>query len=226
MGIHDGHRERMKKRVARYGLESFDDINVLEVLLFYAIPRSDTNALAHALMDHFGSLSAVLEASYAELLQVEGVGENTAVLLRLIPQVSRRYMMNKEHKGAQLTSAALAGKYAVPFFMFEKEEVVYLFMLDAKRKVLACEEMARGEVNSARVSVRRIVERSLANRASSVILAHNHLSGIALPSRDDEVTTKRVASALELVNIELSDHIIVAGDDFVSMAESGIVRLR
>ena len=85
MGVHDGHRGRMKKRFVRYGLDNFDDISVLELLLFYAIPRQDTNVLAHRLLDTFGSLSAVFEARYEDLMRVEGIGENAAVLLKLIP---------------------------------------------------------------------------------------------------------------------------------------------
>ena len=90
MGIHDGHRERMKKRFLEHGLDNFDDVNALELLLFYALPRKDTNALAHALLDRFGSLAGVLDASAADLLSVDGVGESIAGLLRLIPERSRR----------------------------------------------------------------------------------------------------------------------------------------
>lgn len=226
MSIHDGHRERMKKQFAVSGLDGFDDINALELLLFYAMPRRDTNAVAHALLDRFDSLDAVLEATVPELMRVDGVGENTAVFLRLVPQVSRRYMMRKGSAGPVLCSSGAAGAYVTPLFMYEKDEVVYLICLDSKRKVLSCEEIGRGEVNRAEVSIRRIIERALSHGAVSVILAHNHTSGIALPSREDESTTKRIMQALSLVNISLADHIIVADDDYVSMADSGILSQR
>ena len=94
MGVHDGHRSRMKERFRGHGLENFNDINALELLLFYAAPRRDTNGLAHALLERFGSFSAVLEANEQELLAVPGIGENAVTLLRLIPAVSRRYLLD------------------------------------------------------------------------------------------------------------------------------------
>ena len=227
MGIHDGHRARMKKSFADHGLDSFSDVNVLELLLFYAIPRGDTNALAHALLERFKTLDAVFEASVPELMQVKGIGENAAVLLRLVPQVDRRYMIRKNSREVVLlNSSAAAGSYAVPLFMYEKEEVVYLICLDSKRTVISCEELGRGVVNSAAVSARKIVERALARSAASVILAHNHISGIALPSREDEETTRRISSALSLVGVSLADHIIVAGEDYVSMSDSDLLSRR
>ena len=110
MGIHDGHRQRMKERFLGHGLDNFNDINALELLLFYAAPRRDTNALAHALLDRFGSFSAVLEADEQELLAVPGVGENAVTLLRLIPAVSRRYLLDKSPADEPVNSAEAAGR--------------------------------------------------------------------------------------------------------------------
>lgn len=104
MGVHDGHRARMKARFVRNGLDNFDDHSVLELLLFYAVPRRDVNELAHALLDHFGTLDAVFEASYEDMMRVPGVGENVATLLTLIPQVGRRYQMAKRRQQTILRS--------------------------------------------------------------------------------------------------------------------------
>lgn len=226
MSIHDGHRERMKKRFLEYGLDNFDDHSVIELLLFFALPRRETNTVAHNLLDRFGSLDEVFEAPMAELMKVEGVGENTAILLRLIPQVSRRYMISKNSlgKSAVLASTTKAGGFVVPLFMYEKEEVVYMICLDSKYKVICCKQLTRGVVNAAEVSVRQIVEIALNHSASSVIIAHNHINGLALPSREDELTTRHISSALSLVGITLADHIIVAGEDYVSLADSGFVK--
>lgn len=223
MGMHDGHRERMKQRFLEYGLDSFADHNVLELLLFFAVPRRDTNPLAHALLNRFGSLEAVLEADVAELKKVPGIGDSAAALIHLVPQISKRYFVNKGQHDQILNSTAAAGRYLVPRFFYERSEVVYVLCLDAKRKVLCCKEISRGEVNTAEVSIRKIVEVALSHNATSVILAHNHTSGVAIPSVEDEAVTKQIRTALNCVGIALTDHIVVGGEDFVSMAESGLL---
>jgi DNA repair protein RadC len=223
MGIHDGHRDRMKKRFLQHGLDNFDDHNVLELLLFYALPRRDLNPLAHELLERFGGLNGVFEATMEELLAVPGLGGSAAALLHLIPQVSRRYMISRGGGNDILDSSTKVGEFFVPRFMYEKDEVVYLACLDSKCKLLSCREISRGVVNSAEVSVRRIVELALNQNASSVVIAHNHASGLAIPSREDEVSTVRIKKALELVGIALADHVIVSGEDYVSMIDSGIL---
>ena len=223
MGVHDGHRARMKARFVRSGLDNFDDHSVLELLLFYAVPRRDVNELAHALLDHFGTLDAVFEASFEDMMRVPGVGENVATLLTLIPQVGRRYQMAKRRQQTILRSSEDAGHYLVPLYLYERTEVVYLLCLDAKGGLISCREVGRGVVNAAEVSVRAIVETALSQKAVSVILSHNHVDAYALPSREDELTTRRIRDALLLVGITLADHIIVCGEDYVSFAESGLL---
>ena len=224
MGIHDGHRQRMKKRFLEHGLDNFDDVNALELLLFYAQPRQDTNGLAHALLERFGSLSAVLEASAADLRAVEGVGDNAAALLALIPAVSRRYMIEKTPADEPVDDPASSGRYFIPRFMYEREEVVLALLLDARKRPILCREVGRGVVNAAEINARKVAELCLERRASAVILAHNHLSGVALPSAEDEAATARLRRALGLIGVELSDHIVVAGCEYVSMRESGLMR--
>lgn len=223
MGVHDGHRARMKARFVRSGLDNFDDHSVLELLLFYAVPRRDVNELAHALLDHFGTLDAVFEASCEDMMRVPGVGENVATLLTLIPQVGRRYQMAKRRQQTILRSSEDAGHYLVPLYLYERTEVVYLLCLDAKGGLISCREVGRGVVNAAEVSVRAIVETALSQKAVSVILSHNHVDAYALPSREDELTTRRIRDALLLVGITLADHIIVCGEDYVSFADSGLL---
>ncbi len=223
MGVHDGHRARVKEQFAKHGLAALPDHAVLELLLFYAIPRGDVNPLAHELINKFGSLSAVFDAPESELLEVPGVGENAARLIKLIPQVSRRYLISRGEFEGLITSPEAAGAYLLPYFYAQRDEVVYIACLDAQRKVLACRLLFNGSVNSANISVRKIVETALLYNSTSVILAHNHPSGIAVPSAEDKETTARIAAALEAVDVELADHIIVADDDFVSMAESGLI---
>ena len=203
------------------GLDSFSDVQVLELLLGFAIARKDVNPLAHALLDRFGSLSGVLDAPAGELMKVPGIGENTAVMLSVMPQLMRRYTIGKNKTGTILNTTTKAGSYLLPFFFGAKDEQVYLLCLDAKCKVLDCRKLFTGSVNTVGVSVRRIVEEALRRNATSVILAHNHTSGIALPSREDEETTNMVQAALEAVGIRLADHMVMVEDDFVSIADSG-----
>jgi len=219
--IHLGHRERLKRRFLAEGLDDFTDIQVLELLLFYAIARQDTNPIAHNLLDHFGSLSQVLEASPEELKKVKGVGEHAALLLHLIPQIGRYYQVDSAQRVDILTSLDACGAYLVPYFFARTRETVFLLCMDAKCKVLCCKEIGEGSVNSASISVRKVVETALAANATTVILAHNHPSGIAIPSDEDVQTTRRIAAALSAVEIHLADHIVVAEGDYVSMVQSG-----
>ena len=225
MSIHAGHRQRLKERFLRDGLDNFEEHQVLELLLFYGIPQRDTNEIAHALMEKFGSLSRVLEASPEELAEVKYVGDNVTTLFQLITAVARYYQVSCAMREEILPTIEACGKYLVPFFYGRPNETVYLLCLDAKCKVLCCEKVGEGGVNSAGVPIRRIVETALKANATSAILAHNHPSGLAVPSGEDVQTTYRVGMALDAVEVRLVDHIVVADNDWVSMAQSGMYRL-
>ena len=219
--IHKGHRERLKQRFLEDGLDNFTDIQVLELLLFYAIPQRDTNPIAHALLNHFGSLSGVLDADVAELKKVPGISDHSATLLALVTELCRYYQVDSAQRVDILTTLDACGAYLVPRFFGRTRETVFLLCLDAKCKVLCCKEVGEGSVNSASISVRKIVETALAANATTVILAHNHPSGVAVPSGEDAQTTRRIAAALSAVEVHLADHIIVADGDYVSMVQSG-----
>ena len=219
--MHKGHRQRMKDRFLQEGLDHFSDIQVLELLLYYCIPRQDTNPIAHNLLDHFGSLSQVLEASVEELTKVPGIGDNTATFLHLITDVGRYYQINRSTRVTILPTLDQCARYLQPFFFGRRVETVFLLCLDAKCKVLCCKEVGEGSVNSAGISTRKIVETALGVNATTVVLAHNHPSGVAIPSGEDLQTTQRIAAALQCVDIQLADHIVVADDDYISMAQSG-----
>ena len=223
MSIHDGHRARLRQRFLKHGLDSFDDHTVIELLLFYAVPRGDTNPAAHALMDRFGSLSAVFDAPMDSLMGVPGVGESAATLIRLVPQIARRYGISKARTDDIVEDSHAAGVYLAPLFTAARDELVYLLCLDAKCKVLDCALVCRGGVSSASFSVRQVAETAIACNASSVILAHNHLSGIAVPSQQDLQTTAKLARALKLLDVTLADHLVFADGDWVSMADSGML---
>jgi DNA repair protein RadC len=222
--IHTGHRQRLKERFLKEGLDNFEEHQILELLLFYGVPQRDTNEIAHELIQKFGSLCEVLEATPEELSQVRFVGENVSTLFKLVTAVSRHYQISCAMREVILNHIEDCGQYLVPFFYGRNQETVFLLCLDAKRKVLCCEKVGQGGVNSAGVPIRQIVETALKANASTAILAHNHPSGLALPSREDVQTTRRVAAALDAVEVELTDHIIVADNDWVSLAQSGLYR--
>lgn len=222
MSIHKGHRQRLKDRFRSEGLDHFDERHVLELLLFYCIPQQDTAPLAQRLLDHFGSVAQVLEASAEELEKVSGVGYNVSTLLTLTTAIGRYYLVNRTMNTVILATTTECGRYLMNHFHGRRNETVFLLCLDAKCKVLCCKEVGEGSVNSANIPVRRVVEMALGVNASAVILAHNHPSGVAVPSHEDILTTKRLAVALDAVEIELADHIVVSDDDFVSMVQSGL----
>lgn len=220
MSVHKEHRMRVKKRFADEGLDGFNEHQVLELLLFYCIPRRDTNEIAHNLLNRFGTLAQVLDAPVRELVKVDGVGENAALFLSLIKDVERYYHVNRITQNEVLRNIDECGRYMVPFFNGRNRETVFLLCLDAKCKVLSCREVEEGSVNSAGISIRKIVDMALTENATSVVLAHNHPSGLALPSQEDVCTTKKVAQALRFVDVVLNDHIIVADGDYVSLVHS------
>ncbi|MBQ3587139.1 MAG: RadC family protein [Oscillospiraceae bacterium] len=224
MGVHDGHRARLKDRFLSQGLEGFEEHNVLELLLFYSIPRMDTNEIAHNLLDKFGSISAVFDASAEELCSVKGISMHTATLIKLIPELFSLYHTDKTRSIQTITSTEEAGRFFIPRFYGKSVEEVYLLLLDDKRKILKCEKISEGIVNLSKISVKKIVSLAINCNATGAILAHNHPAGLALPSREDRLTTQKVFYALETVNVRLCDHIIVADNDYVSLADSGEFR--
>ena len=131
MSIHDGHRQRLKNRFRQEGLDKFDEIQALELLLFYAIPQRDTNPLAHRLLDHFGTLAQVLEAPVEEQEKVPGEGANVTTLLSLTTAMARYYMVNRVGQATVLTSTEMCGDYLLPHFVGRRNETVFLLCLDA-----------------------------------------------------------------------------------------------
>ena len=224
MNPHQGHRERKKQQFRDFGLDSFADHEALELLLFYAIPRRDTNPLAHELLHRFGSLEAVLNASQEELTAVPGVGENAALLLRLVPDLARRAAGPPHGKTVILNAPDKIGRYLLQRFAGEVREVVYELCLDQKGKLLTCCRVAEGSGASADFNIRTVLMNAIRCGASLVVLSHNHPSGLALPSAADQTATDRVQRALDTVGIQLLDHIVVADGDYVSMAQNGTLR--
>ena len=212
------------ERFRREGLDHFEPVQVLELLLFFCIPRRDTNEIAHALLKRFGSVARVMDASEEELMQVPGIGKNAATFLHLVKQTGRFYQVDSARKGAVMSDLEDCGAFLLPYFIGRQKETVFLLCLNANCNVISCREVGEGDINAAAISPRRVVEIALAEKASSVVLAHNHPSGVAIPSHEDVVVTQRLAAALSAVDVVLIDHLIVADDDYVSLVQSGKYR--
>lgn len=222
---HTGHRERLKKRFRTHGLQSLALHNALELLLCYAIPRRDVNEQAHALVDTFGSLSGILDAPPEELCKIHGISENAATLLKLIPAFCQLYYEEKvadAPQQAENLTQYLAEKL-IARYIAEVNEVAYVICLDNRLRVLCFEKLGEGTNDSVSILTRKIVEVAIRCNASSVILAHNHPTGLAVPSQRDRQTTLQIYNALAGVSIKLLDHIVVARSDYSSMAGSGML---
>lgn len=199
---------------------------MLELLLFYARPRCDTNQIAHELLKHFGSVAAVMDAPIEELSQMQGMGEKSAMLLKMIPELCGYYLSSRSAAGDVLDSTERAGQYLMPRFFGKTNEEVWLVALDDKRKVLRCVKVGEeGVVNAVRITVRNVVAEAVKANATAIIIAHNHPGGLALPSAADKQLTRQLYQALKYISITLLDHIVVADGDFVSMADSGYLEL-
>jgi len=208
----------MWERFKKEGLEGFSCYNVLEMLLFFSIPRSDTNVVAHNLIDEFGSLPSVFEASYEDLLKVKGIGPNSATLLTLVPQVTQRYLSEKTTEKLVFSDMEEIKKYIKAKYIGVKGEVAYLMCFDGGGRLNNCCKVSTGSVNCAVVDNRTLLEIAFRNHASNVVLVHNHPSGVAAPSKEDLSKTLELSALFRSVSINLIDHIIVANDEFFSMA--------
>ena len=225
MAVHDGHRERMRERFFQNGLDGFTEIEALELLLYYAIPRQDTNPLSHSLLDHFGNLDYVLSASEQELCEVPGVGKHTAALIMLVRQMARRGELSRTARIHTLNSVEAAASYLIPQFHGQTDEIMLLLCLDSQMRLIHSEVVSRGVVNAVIFDTRKIAEIALRRKAACILLAHNHPNGPASPSHEDDNATRSIMRALEALNIQLFDHIIVWGSTFFSYRSSGMLAL-
>lgn len=219
---HKGHRIRVKEEFLVRGLSGMADHKALELLLYYAIPQGDVNPLAHRLINTFGSLSGVFNATVDQLMTVSGIGEHTACLIKLVTALGARYQADRSQLGEILTTTEQLGEYLAPEFFGQRNEVTVILCMDAKNKVIQCRQLAEGSADSTTLNLRKMMEVALACNASQVVLAHNHISNIATASNEDILVTKIAYDAFAQMDIHLRDHLIFASDDFVSMRDSGI----
>lgn len=219
-GIHDGHRLRLKQQFLENGLDSFEPHQILELLLFYSIPQRDTNPLAHELINKFGSLPAVLDADYEKLCRVKGVGQHTATFLTLCGDLLHQYYKQKQ----QVIKRFLSDEDVVSFFKTQflniDHERVVLLCLNNRGDFLKSKIISEGTATATEVHVRTVVDTALRYNATAVVIAHNHPVGFTRPSTADINTTKQLLDALSVLDIQLVDHFIFAGEHYISMRKS------
>lgn len=219
--IHQGRRERLRQRFLKQGMKGYADHEVLELLLTFALPRKDTNPIAHALVNRFGSLSGALEASYEDLQKVDGVGKHAAVLISMMLPIARCYLQSKQGDRAILSSPKACKDYARSLLFGESVEKVMLIGLDAENRVVAHCQVSSGDELEAPVSVRRVMAELLKWGANKAVICHNHPQGRAIASEDDRKLTLHLINVLQPVGIELYDHVIIAGNEAFSFRQQG-----
>lgn len=222
-GLHAGHRDRMRQKFLKYGMEGFAPHEQLEFILYYAVPQRDTNPIAHELLNRFHSLSGVMNAPIEELLKVKGVGETAAVYLKMLPQFCRIYEQDSESGRLRMSSNEEIAQFLSKRFIGRDNEVIVLLLMDSANHVLFCDVVNEGTAVSTNIYIKSVVELAVRYRAVYAVLSHNHPSGNCMPSRQDVLSTRWVYDALQTVEVRLIDHVIVAGKDYVSLRESEIL---
>ncbi len=216
--IHANHRERVRSKVVKYGMQQFHDHEVLELLLFYAIPRVDTNPLAHALLERFGSIDRLFSASIHELVAVPGVGEKVAVLLKTVFEVHNRINRAVPDNMIFKTFDDVGQYFAKQYHGCDTEKALLLLM-DKRGGFKRLVDVSDGDDSCAPLRVRDIMTQALSESASVVALAHNHPSGVLVPSYDDKCVTAELENVLLSLQMRFIDHFIVYGDSYIGVKQ-------
>ncbi len=219
--LHAKHRERVRDEFFARGFsDDTPEHKVLEMLLFYALPRKDTNEIAHLLLNRFGSPSKVFDASPEELMKVNGVGEKTAALIKLMVPVIRMYVNDKLKAKKKFADMDEIGDYLLKKYLGFTKEIVAITSLDNKGCILGFDIIAEGDLDAVTVSTRSVIETAINRKAACIILSHNHPDGDATPSNEDIRTTAKLCQAMRNINIPLLNHFILCDNDYVSLAVS------
>ena len=214
--LHKEHRQRVRERYAATGFEGFSSHEILEYLLFYAIPRHDTNPIAHTLINKYGSLSAVLEAPYEELAHMEGMGPVSAQFLSMLPQLARVYLMDRQISLKSYDATAIK-RYLQPMFVGATTELLILMLFDNGMHLLACRCVAKGSISKVQACLRDLADLAIRHRATAAVLAHNHPSGFPFPSEPDKATTIAVGRFFEQIDVTLLEHFVFTERSCVPM---------
>lgn len=222
MALHDGHRNRMRKRIEHSGIESLQDHEILEYLLYAVVPRKDTNELAHKIIAECGSLNSVFDQSIERLQQINGITYNVAVFLSSLSGVSRRYYNNMRSTDSIETVDGCL-KIMKPILDTLPHEEIHLLLGDIRGKLIKRVKVSKGVVNECVCNIRDIADIALRHNATRVVIVHNHPSNVCTPSISDMIMTEQIFLALTAIGIKLDDHIIVSKDYHFSFRQNGII---
>ncbi len=217
------HRRRLRERFQKAGAEGLQDYEIVELLLTYAIPRRDVKPLAKELINRFGGLSGVLDASQRELEGTAGLGPVSATLIRLVKEVCGVYLAEGMKQRDVLSSPRLVVDFARLKLSGLPHEAFMVIYLNVKNEVIAHEVLIEGTVDSVVIYPRRIIESALSNYATGLILVHNHPSGHPEPSEEDKRITRAISQAARTLDIRVLDHIVVGKDGYFSFMECGLL---
>lgn len=217
-----GHRQRIKEKYEKSGMERWLDYEVLELALSYAIPRKDTKTIAKELLSRFKSLNGVLNADRKELQGINGVSKHSALFLNLLKDISVLYVEKGIHNKDLLSTPQLVYDYLKVSLKGLTDEEFKMLFLDNRNQLIAMETLRTGTVNRSIVFPRKVVERALYHHTVGVIIAHNHPAGSLEPSQEDQDITRAIREALKTVDIALLDHIVIGGNEFFSFKEHQI----
>ena len=214
---HAGHRERMFLRIEKYGWESLSDHEMIEVMLYFCIPRVNTNGIAHALMEKFGSVKALMDANPKELATVKGIGPKTAFMVKMLPELLRRYLTDASEKVYRYDTIGKVGEYLYCKFLGTDHEQLYMMMFNNRLNLIDCVLISEGVINCSEVMMRKISENIIHSNAALIVLAHNHPQGMAIPSQADRENTELLRNHVENMGVQLLDHLVFADQRYASI---------
>lgn len=218
--VHAGHRKRMREKFFQQGIDVFGDHEILEMLLYYVLPQKNTNDIAHNLIEHFGSFSAVLEADKEALISQPYITENAAFLIKVMLPVYKRYIKSVAEEKKMFESTDEIADFLRSKYVGNTHESVYSLFFDAEGKLIVCKKLNDGDISSSFFDLRKLASAALETKATSVIISHNHPHGVALPSREDVAITQKAFDLLKSLKVKLSDHIILTETAHFSMVNT------
>ncbi len=222
---HKGHRQRLKKQMIESDLTSFASHNILETLLFYSIPQVDTNDIAHDLLNHFGSISGVLNATHDQLCSISGIKDNTALLIKIISEITKRYWIEQENVAKQevFDNISKIAGFLINKYIGYNQEQAFIMYLDDNLRMITCDRLAKGQVNNVNINKRELASKIIKYNATNIIISHNHPFSDTQPSSSDFASTMDLKKFLQAIDVNLMDHIIVSGRKFSSMKQLGLI---